>query len=1370
MAPMNQAVVSSEAFDNRASAELRPEIQNKRDLRLLTPGSTAPLSKAQQQIWLHAQLVPEIPLYNEPVTFHHRGPLDFAALRSALSEIVNRHQTWRTTFPVVDGEAAQVVQPPGPVRIEVADLRQLSEAEKNLEAGKLAVLDSMRPFSLSHGPLFRALLVHLSDSEQKFFLTLHHIIFDGYSIYRILLPELSALYEAFAGGEPSPLLPVAFQYADYARQEEKWLQAGGRLQSQLGYWRKQLSGSIPLLSLPADRPRPPVQTFRGGIIPLALSDRASEGLRILSRREGATLFMSLVAAFAVLLHRYCASEDVVVGTVSSGRKRSELEGLLGYFLNPIALRNDLSGNPTFRELLHRVRNTVLDALCNDDAPFMEVVSALHPTRSLSFHPIFQVLLTLEPPLPTSHSEWSVSLTQPEADTGFSKFDLCMELDDRRTGIVGRIKYNADLFEESTIQRMAAHFSTLVEGVLAHPDQRISRLPLLDETERHKVLVEWNETHTDIGAFFTVDEMIATAARRSPGATAVAVAPDATAGGAGAHALTYAELDRQCDGIAARLRELGVKPQQRVGLYFETSAEMVAGILAVLRVGGVCLPLDSSYPAERLNFILRDAVPAVILTNSQLVAKLPPFSAKTLCVDVLFRDATDFAVTLPKRDPEDIAYLIYTSGSTGQPKGVQITHGNLSHSTQARGVYYGRTPQRFLLLSSFSFDSSLAGLFGALCQGGTLVLTPGPVQDSLPHLAGIVKSQSITRLLCVPSVYGLLLDQSRSGDLATLREAIVAGEFCPPELVERHYRLLPECTLYNEYGPTEATVWSTVHRCQPGIVSQSVSIGKPIANVRTYVLDSERQPSPIGVPGELYIGGNGIAHGYLNRESETSERFIADPFSLAAGARLYKTGDRARHLPDGNLELLGRLDHQVKIRGVRIELQEIESVIAGFPGVRQAAVLVRQSAAREPELIAFVEPTREQSSECDLEELRRFVSLRLPRAMMPSTFIRIDALPRTPNGKLDRQALPATSIPAPKKAIQPRTAIELELCQIWERVLDRIDIGVTENFFDLGGHSLLAAKLLVRIEQELGKRLSLSDIFQAPTVRQMAATMSMQQRSEHHPAIIPVQPHGAKRSLFWIRGGSFLLPMSRILGPDQPVLGLHLPASDARKLPVPYKFEDIAEALIARLQEVQPEGPYALAGLCVNGVMAYEMARQLVEQGHEVELLALFDAQNPAYYEDFSQGGGRAQWLFRKARYHWADLRRQGLYGYLGERAVGMGRRLSVRYWRVHNSLALPVRESQLRDLDTIMHPASFAYRPKPYAGQTVFFQSSDWPAGPYWDFYASWNNVIRDGMEVVKIRGGHESMFFEENVDVLARCLKQQLERLPSAALRRSIA
>jgi surfactin family lipopeptide synthetase A len=1321
------------------------------------PGQAyAPVSFAQQQIWVHAQLVPEIPIYNEPITIRRNGTLDVQVLERVLTEIVRRHEAWRTIFRAVGGEPVQIVQASTPVRLRIADLRGLAPSAREAEGRRLAVEDALPPFDLSQGPLFRTLLVHFSDTEHRLFLTLHHIIFDGYSIYRVLLPELAKLYKAFCEGKPADLPELPTQYPEFARWERAWLPQGDRLALQLAYWRKQLDGNPSVLQLPTDQPRPPAQSFRGAIQPISFSRELRDALKLLSQREGATLFMGMIAVFAVLLSRYSSCEDVSIGTVSSGRKRSELEGLLGYFLNPVVLRNNLSGDPTFRELLRRTREVTLDALSNDDAPFTQVVNEVHPDRSLSFNPLFQALLTLEPPMSESQDGWTIALTQSEVDTGLSKVDLCLELDDRASGLVGRFKYSSDLFESATVLRMTGHLTTLLEGIISNPDQRISRLPMLTESERQQLCVEWNDTGAELPAGTCVHELFIRQAERTPDSVAVVD---------GNCQLTYRDLQTRSDKLAAFLRAKGVGPEKPVGLYLEPSWEMPAAILAVLKAGGACVPLDPSYPARRHSHVLKETGMKVLLTHKRLRGQIPRNGAEVVYVD----DEDIYAGTAEPVQPglraDNLAFVIYTSGSTGKPKGVQITHANLIHSTGARPIYYGASPARFLLLSSFAFDSSLAGIFSTLCYGGTLVLTSGSVLSNLTQLAGFAEQHQVSHLLCVPSLYSLLLEQARVGQLASLRVAIVAGETCPVELVERHYRKLPRAVLYNEYGPTEATVWSTVYRCAAGKSEKLVPIGRPIPNSRVYVLDPHMNLLPIGVPGELHIAGGGVARGYLKRPEETRERFIPDIFSETAGPRMYKTGDLARYLPGGNLELLGRLDHQVKIRGFRIEPEEIEAVIAEYNGVRQAVVVTRQSDSDQPSLVAFLVPV--SFSDFDADSLKRFLATKLPGAMVPSSFVVLERMPLMPNGKVDRAAL---SVPSQSfseaSPMQASGELEAALAEIWSEVLGKRGFGMTENFFDLGGHSLLVAKLLLRIEQQFDKRLSLANVFQAPTIRQLAEMLDGHGLLSHHPAVVPVQAHGSRPVLYWVRGGSFLLPLAKRLGPNQPILGLHLPATDASRLPPPYKFEDISAALVRQLQDVQPEGPYFLAGLCVNGVIAYEMARQLTQQGQQIALLAMFDAQNPAYYENFSQQS-RVELLVQRTGHHLRNFRRQTLTDYLNERMTGIHRRASVRYWRIRHSLGLSVDRKHLQDLDTIVHPASFVYRPDTYAGEVVFFQSTDWPHGQYWDFYASWDGLIGGGVRVFKISGGHESMFHEENVDLLASelesCLSEAVKGHASA-------
>ena len=1313
-------------------------------------GNVVPLSHGQEQIWLHSQLVTEVSLYNEPITIYKAGTLDAAVLERALTEMVRRHEAWRTNFRVMDGQPVQVIGSPYEVHVPVVDLRNIPGPQREPEALRLAVEDAQRPFDLTEGPLFRVLLIRVSDTDHRLYLTLHHIIFDGFSMYRVFLPELSALYEAFSHGKRSPLPELPVQFADFSLWQREWLVQSGSLSTQLAYWKKQLT-DLSMLQLPADRPRPAMQSFTGAIHPFALSQEVSQALKMLGRRSGTTLFMTLLAGLAVLLHRYSALDDVAIATVSSARKHSELESLLGYFLNPVVLRNDLSGDPTFSETLHRVRNVSLDALSNDDAPFTQVVNELHPARTLSCNPLFQVLFTLEPPMPVDSNGWSVALTQSQVDTKLVKFDLCLELDDAPSGIAGRFKYSTDLFEPPTIARMAGHLETLLRAVAANPNQSISRIPLLTDEERHQVAVEWNSTDVMYATDVCIHHLFENKVEMMPHAVALAQ---------GKRLVSYQELNSRANQLAETLRNRGVGPEEIVAICLKPSPEMIISILGVLKAGGACLPLDPSYPAERSRYVLEDAKARLLLTTSELKVSLATDEIETLCIDEEAQSpaGADVAGARNAVGPNNLAYVIYTSGSTGNPKGVLITHRNLVHSTQARLSYYTAPNSRFLLLSSFAYDSSLAGIFGTLCQGGTLVLCPNSVQESLTEISQLIARHKITELLCVPSVYSFLLEQATHAQLASLRGAIVAGESCTPELIDRHYKLLPHTVLYNEYGPTEASVWSTVYKCTPKQTRLLVPIGRPIPNVRVYVVDRHLNLTPIGVAGEVCIAGPGLVRGYLDRPEFTAEKFLRNPFSDDPSERLYRTGDVARYLPDGNLELLGRLDEQVKIRGFRIELEEIASVIAEHDDVRQAVAALQPDSNGRPELAAYV--VLSPGRTLDTAKLRLFLKQRLPEVMIPSSFVTLDRLPVTPNGKIDRRALPKPLAPSPVIEEVARTPVEESLVEIFEKVLSKHPVGTTQNFFDLGGHSLLVARLLLQVEQKFGKKLSLADVFQAPTVKELALLLANGPALRSNGAIVPIHAEGSKPPLFWVRGGALYFALSRRLGPDQPLLGLHLPVADAARLPLPYTLESIAAALVARMREAQPTGPYSIAGLCVNGVLAYEMARQLRNQGQEVGLLALFDAQNPAYYRDFSSES-RGSLMLKKFRYHLSNLhhtRISNLPGFVRDRMAGVGRRLSVMRWRTHYAFGLPVDDSHLKDLDTIIHPASYSYQPRPYPGPVVFFQSTDWPRGKYWEFHAGWKDLVQ-GMEIYRIRGGHESMFHEENVELLATSLQDCLQR-----------
>ncbi len=1330
------------------------------EIELRPNTSSVPLSYGQEQIWLHSQLVPAISLYNEPVTIKKTGELDVAILNRALSEIVRRHESWRTTFVAKDGQPVQVVHPAVPVTLRGVDLRHLPASEREREALRLATEDALRPFDLTKLPLFRGFLVHMGDNDHRIYLTLHHIIFDGTSIYHVLIPELDALYSAYSRNEESRLPDLPMQFADFAVWRRKWMAESPAVDGQLDYWRNRLDGIV-MPSLPFDHQRPAIQSFRGAIFPFALDARLSQDLRNLARRSGSSLFMTLLAALGVLLYRYSGSEDIAIGTVSSSRKRSEVEGLLGYFLNPVVLRNDFSGDPSFRTVMQRVRNSTLDALSSDDVPFTMIVNETHAARTLSCNPLIQVLFTLEPPLPVSANGWSVALTQSPVDTGLVKFDLVLELDDAPSGIAGRLKFNNDLFDTSTIARMTEHFKTLLQGVVDNTELPISRVPFMTAAERTQSVVEWNETKVAFPRGLFIHDLFETAAKKNPDAIAVVQGDDQ---------YTYGELNDRADALGSALQQRGVNADTKVGVCLQPSFRMLIAIFGILKAGGAYVPLDPSYPKQRLQYIAQDADLHLILTDTASRLDVPVVeNAEILSIDSLNDPHSSAPSTKtnpihpPQPSDQSLAYVFYTSGTSGTPRGVAISHSNLVNSTQARLHFYKPDKSKFLLLSSFAFDSSVAGIFGTLCSGGTLILCPDSLTASLPHLSRLVEEYRVTDLLCVPSVYGLMLEQSGSRKLSSLRNAIVAGEPCTPELVERHYRRQPGTNLFNEYGPTEASVWATVYKCEPQPTRPLVPIGRPIANVQVYVLDQHLQPVPVGVPGELCIAGTGVARGYWNRPELTVEQFVSNPFG---DGRLYRTGDLVRYLADGNIELLGRKDEQIKIRGFRIELDEISSLLTSHPAVHQAIAIAREDTPGQPEIVAYV--VGSQTGTVTPEVLRQYLKDRLPDYMLPSAIVDLESLPLLPNGKIDRPSLPFSPHLAISSQDQPKGVVEEKLADIFEQVLNKPLVGATQNFFELGGHSLLLAQLMLLIEQTFGTQLSWAEVFRAPNVRELATLLS-EPSSTGDSSIIPIQPEGSKPPLFWVRGGPLFLGLCRRLGKDQPVLGLDLPPADAAHLPLPYRLEDIAAALIGKMRTVQSRGPYNIAGLCVNGVIAYEMARQLQSAGQQIGVLALFDAQNPEYYHHFANES-RSRAILNKLDFHLGKLvaaTPRRLPELVRERLERAGQRLNVMRWRIYHRFAIRVDQEHLRNLDTIIHPASYDYRPKPLAGKVLFFQSSDWPNGSYWDFFASWKHMVSH-LDVCRVEGGHESMFAENNVAPVVSGLRNALG-LVSTDIRESV-
>ena len=1038
----------------------------------------APLSFAQQRLWFLRQLEPDSSAYNQSTPIRLCGPLDIAALTKALDAIVERHETLRTNFVMSDDVPTQVINNPRSVNVPLVNLSELPETARESELQRGIEGITRRPFDLSRDLMLRACLLKLSTVEHVLILVTHHIASDGWSS-GILWQELAALYGAYLRGEANPLPELPIQYADYAEWQRQWLQ-GEVLQRQLSYWKEQLSG-VPILDLPTDRPRPAVQTYRGArqsfVFPKTLCDQ----LRGLSRKEGVTLFMTLLAAFQTLLQRYSGQDDIAVGSPIAGRTRSETEGLIGFFVNTLVLRADLSGNPSFREVLHRVRQMALGAYEYQDIPFEKLVEELHPDRDLSRSPLFQVLFAFQNVPRQTRELAGLTVTPLENQNETAKFDASLYTWEEKEGLRARLEYNTDLYDDATISRMLGHFETLLEGIVSNPEQRICDLAILSEAERHQVVVEWNDRRRDYPRENCIHELFEAQVEKTPDSVAAVFEEKQ---------LTYRELNTKANQLAHYLQELGVGPGALVGICVERSLEMIIGLLSILKAGGAYVPLDPAYPKERLAFMLQDAQVAVLITQQQLRSELPSeHGARLLCIDTEWAQVAEQADTNPDHTakPEDLAYVIYTSGSTGKPKGVQIAHGAVVNFLSSMQAQPGLTAADTLLaVTTLSFDIAGLELYLPLSVGARVVIVSRETAiDGVVLAENLVKSGA-TIMQATPTTWRMLLETGWQG--SDHLKILCGGEALSPELATE---LLPRCSsLWNMYGPTETTIWSSIYKVETP--NGQIPIGRPIGNTQLYILDRNQQPLPIDVPGELYIGGDGLALGYLNRDELTDERFVVDPFSPQAGKRLYKTGDRARWRPDGNIEILGRLDHQVKIRGFRIELGEIEAAIRQHSAVRDTVVVVQENDSGDKQLVGYV--VEERGSGPAADELRNVLRQKLPDYMIPGAIVIVDAFPLTPNGKLDRNALPRPDREgsASETYEPPRTPAEETMAKIWADVLKVERVGVHDNFFDLGGHSLLATKVISRVRATFHIDLPLRSLFQAPTVAGLVAIITEDQ--------------------------------------------------------------------------------------------------------------------------------------------------------------------------------------------------------------------------------------------------------------------------------------
>ncbi|MGR9105457.1 MAG: amino acid adenylation domain-containing protein [Gammaproteobacteria bacterium] len=1334
------------------------ELKTQRDALLdflQNEGAYAPLTHGQQALWFIHQNEPASPAYNIPVPLRiHARDFDIARLKASLLACVARHPMLRATFTTHAGKALQKISKNCNLAWNEIAAADWSEAAIEREIYNL----SQQAFDLAQGPLIRATLFCRADTP-VLMLCAHHIVCDDWSA-QVILDDLRALY----GGVTPALLPqIESDYFDYVHREAEVLSKDGPVLA--AYWKNQLAGDLPVLSLPTDRPRPSMTVSRGATESLRLSSDLSRRLNEFARTEGVTLYTILLAAFAVLLRRYCAQDELIIGSPTSmDRSQREFARTVGYFVNPIALRIDTSGEPDFVGFVRRLHRTVLDGLAHHAYPFPLLVKEVQPRRDPSRSPIFQSLFVFQNlhMQETKHADLDPGFEVLETRQMEAQFDLIlvMEDDTAEGALSGAFKYSADLFDASTIARLSEHWRILLEAAAATPTTPLNELRMLSERERRQMLIDWNaDARGKPEAFLDLTRLFEAQVWRNPEAIAVVGLGDASE-----IRLTYAELDVLSNRFAHRLQSMGIggphSPESVIGVHLESSPEAIVALLGIWKAACVYLPLDPAYPAERLEFMIRDAEVCVIVTRSG--ATLPPAARglPQLVIDSLDQDLVGYPASRPG-DPlpaERLAYVIYTSGSTGQPKGVLIEHRGLSNLAVAQSKAFGIRPgSRVLQAASLNFDASISEIVTTLVSGATLFLAPREKMLPGPGLAELFETRQITHVTLTPSALAVMPQRP----LPDLESLIVAGEACSAELVQRW---ATGRRFFNAYGPTENTVCATIMECTCTDTSQGIDppIGRPMQNVETYVLDPQQQPVPIGVHGELYLGGTGLARGYLNRPELTAEKFIEVEFRFdpagpeTRSVRLYRTGDRVRYLSDRNIEYLGRIDQQLKIRGFRIEPGEIEARLKAVPGVRDAAVVARGEGAAKRLVAYWLRDPRRPLSD---EQLRRELNTMLPEYMLPSLWILLDHLPLTVQGKVDRQALleiplrgtetdSVTEEPAP-----PRDEFEKSLAAIWEELL-QVPVGdIQADFFEFGGHSLLAVSLLSRIEQQFGQRLLLSDFLQAPTIERLAKLLGNQAEAPRESVLVTIQSgsdHSVRPGLFCIHpvGGQVLCyrNLARLLGPEQAVYGLQAQGLEDNQSPLS-DIAEMAKTYRRKIRAVQAQGPYALAGWSLGGVIAFEMARQWVEEGESLSLLALIDSQietKPDEHAAFARNVRNEDWL--------RDLFQEDLERVLATAPViGFSERLDLS--PIVNERNEPSPDAtDLRRINQSWRvfracmQALADYVPLSFPGPVTLFCADESDA----QNLAGWRALVPNGLQIHRIRGDHYSLLKEPAVHEVA--------------------
>jgi amino acid adenylation domain-containing protein len=1306
-----------------------------------------PASIAQQVFWYLELLQPGVTAFNIPMRFRLEGPLDLKLLERTLGTILDRHESLRTRFEEDDGELLQIVEPSSDFTLPLLDVSHLPDGERQAEADRLGSIEAQRPFHLATGPVFRAELVKLSATSHILHVTVHHALFDGSSM-TVLTEELAKIYQAYFEGRDCPLEPPPIQYGDFSVWQKEFL-AGPEIARQLAYWRQRLQGMAEL-DLPTDRPRPAAKTWNGDLVSVLLTKDLTQRLQAIATREGATLYHLLLAAYKVLLHRYSGGTDIAVGSPITGRTRAELEPLIGVFINSLILRSDLSGDPSFESLVRQVRDTALAAVENQDLPFECLVRDLKPTRDPSRNPLFQVNFTHQRSFAKAGRFGGVELIPIPSRSPGAIFDLHFFMVERAEGWRVTCDYSSDLFERATAERMLGHYRQLLENIADHPATPLSKLDILTPPEKAQ-LEGWKGSRTEYPRDSNIAVLFLETARAYPQRTAIEF---------GRLSFTYDQLLADASAIAARLSDAGLSAGDLVALCTKPSPEMISGLLGILLAGGAYVPLDPAYPAERFALLLEESDARIALAAEGCDKAFGSWNGTVLDIPAAGNASPFNGIPEVAIRAEDPAYLLFTSGSTGKPKGVLVPHRGVVRLVRGCDFIDITPDDVFLQAAPLSFDASTLEIWGPLLNGGKLVIPAGGT--GLDEIASAVRNKGVTTLWLTAGLFQVMVEEHVES-LKGLRYLLAGGDVLSVHHVRRAMDALPGTTLINGYGPTENTTFTTCHRITAADCERpSIPIGLPIANTSVQILDEQGRAVPIGIPGELLTGGDGLALRYHNDPELTAERFVSK-----GGTTLYRTGDLCRWLADGTIEFVGRRDHQVKVRGFRIELSEIESVLASHPEVRQSKVAVRGDSSETKRILAWALP--EQGSLLDAPALSVWLAERLPAYLRPDGVAMVDSFPVTANGKIDVAGLPD---PARKGAESepysaPQGETEGKLAGLWRELLQVPEISRDADFFSLGGHSLLALRLFSRINREFGRTLPLAALLGHPTIAKLAALLCPQAQGAIRSGggkghLVTLAESNSGTPLFCLHGGDggvlFYRSLAQMMPRSFPLHAIESLDLSSNGPITPASVEETAAAYVENLLSVHPGGPFRLAGYSFGGVVAHEMACILQERGHKVEFLGLFDTHNPTAPAKRYSLTGRFNAFWQQQQDLPLPSRLERLRERIAE-GIATNRRVKAEVAaalgsgpaEAHSDLRrVQVREENWRAMQ--------AFRPRRFMGKITLFKAMTASDKVEWPEDYGWTELAGEGLEIVPVPGRHLTLFDDENVGALARALTSKLD------------